>query len=129
MRLIAAIARRYFTLIKYILTSVLVYAYVFLAIFALVELMRLKELYAYVTVYLTAYALEYTVTLRLVFEERHKWVKVLKYLTYVAVFLLFSSYAFQILVSSGVHYIFATLAVAVVLMPARFIVNKYWVYK
>ena len=91
--------------------------------------MRLKELYAYVTVYLTAYALEYTVTLRLVFVERHKWVKVLKYLTYVAVFLVFSSSAFQILVSRGVHYILATLVVAIALMPARFIVNKYWVYK
>lgn len=119
---------QYLVLIKYLSTSLAVYIYILAALYLLVDVMQIDPVVAYITIYLTAYALEYTLTLRLVFNERHRGSKVLKYVTYVGVFLGFSTLLYSWLLSVGVYYLLATLLTAGVLMPVRFAVNKYWVY-
>jgi len=116
-------------LFKYLFASVSVYIYILAAIYALVDLCNLNKIIAYIFVYAIAYAIDYTLTLRFVFNKRHRWIKVFKYMTYVAVFLGVSTYFYKFLLSFGVYYVLATLLVALALMPVRFAVNKYWVYR
>lgn len=116
-------------LIKYLLLSVFVYLYIFIALYVLVDILHTDEVLAYVVVYITAYAMEYTLTLCLVFNEQHRWAKVIKYITYVAIFVPLATSFYTLLLSVGVYYLLATLLTAVVLMPVRFLINKYWVYR
>jgi len=121
--------RQYLVWVKYLLTSVFVYIYILAAIYVLVDFLLIDKVLAYITVYITAYVMEYTLTLRLVFNEQHRWRKVLKYVTYVAIFLDLSTLFYKLLLSVGIYYLLATLVAAIVLMPVRFLVNKYWVYR
>lgn len=121
--------RQNLLLFKYLLTSASVYIYILGAIYVLVDVCKFEKIFSYIIVYVTAYVIEYTLTLRFVFNEQHRWIKVIKYITYVAMFLGFSTYFFKLLLSFGVYYLLATLLVALALMPVRFIVNKYWVYR
>jgi putative flippase GtrA len=120
--------KQYFGLIKYLLISVFVYIYILTAIYVLVDFLQMDQVLAYLTVYIPAYILEYTMTLSMVFNEQHRWSKVLKYIGYVAVFLGLSTLFYKLMLSVGMYYLLATLLTAVVLMPVRFMVNKYWVY-
>ncbi len=120
--------RQYLVLIKYLSTSLAVYLYILAALYLLVDVLQIDPVLAYIAIYLTAYAMEYMLTLRLVFNELHRGSKVLKYVTYVGVFLGFSTLLYAWLLSVGVYYLLATLLTAGVLMPVRFVVNKYWVY-
>lgn len=121
--------QRNLVLIKYLLTSVFVYIYILAAIYVLVDFLRVDQVLAYVAVYITAYVVEYTLTLRLVFNEQHRWIKVLKYVAYVFVFLGLSTQLYKLLLLLGVYYLLATLLTAFALMPLRFVINKYWVYR
>lgn len=114
---------------KYAATSLLVYVYIFAALYLLVSLMAVAELTAYIVVYLGAYLLEYTATMRLVFAVQHRWRMVLKYVIYVAAFFGINTLLYAALLQSGVHYMLAALLVAMALMPVRYLVNKHWVYR
>lgn len=116
-------------LFKYLSTSVLIYVYILAGIYFCVDVLKLGKILAYILVYATAYFIEYTFTLRFVFNRRHRWKMVVKYVTYVLLFLGISTYLFKFMLSLDVYYISATLLVAVILMPLRFVVNKYWVYR
>lgn len=121
--------RENFILVKYVLISASVYIYILGTLFILVDLFNIKKLLAYVLVYATAYILEYTISLRFVFKEQHRWLKMIKFITYITAFLGISTLLFQVLLVFNIHYLIATLLVAFLLMPFRFFVNKYWVYK
>ena len=120
--------RRSLILLKYLLISLSVYCFIITAIYILVDICKLEKILAYVIVYITAYFIEYITTLRLVFNEQHHWIKVIKYIIYVGLFLGLSTYIFKLLISFDFNYLLATLLVSMVFMPFRFIVNKYWVY-
>ena len=117
------------TLIKYVLTSGLSYIYILGNLYILVDLFSLNKVSSYVIVYSTAYILEYLITLLFVFNEKHRWLKVIKFITYVSIFLGISTLLFKLLLSFNIYYLIATLLVALLLMPVRFLVNKYWVYR
>ena len=116
-------------LFKYLSTSALVYIYIIGSIYTLVDMCKFEKIFAYIIVYVTAYIIEYTVTLRFVFNEQHRWLKVIKYIIYVIIFLGFNTYFFKLLLSFDVYYLLAALLVALTLMPVRFVVNRYWVYR
>lgn len=116
-------------LIKYLSASVLIYVYILAAMYLCVDVFNLRKVVSYIFVYATAYLIEYTFTLRFVFNKPHRWKMVAKYVTYILLFLGISTYLFKLLISLDVYYITATLLVAVILMPLRFLTNKYWVYR
>jgi len=120
---------RHLVPIKYVGASVSVYAYLSVAAYSLVELFKFDEVIAYIAAYTTAYIIEYTITLGLVFTTEHRWSKTAKYVVYVAAFLLFSTSFFKFLLSVNLHYLWATLLTSIALMPIRFMINKHWVYR
>lgn len=128
LQVVLAGARKHIGLIKYVATSLLVYGYIFAALYALVSWLNVNEVIAYVVVYAGAYLLEYTATMRLVFAVQHRWRMLLKYTVYVAGFFGINTLLYAALVRAEVHYLLAAFLVALVLMPARYLVNKHWVY-
>lgn len=116
-------------IIKYAATSLLVYLYIFAALYAMVSLLEVAKITAYIVVYLGAYLLEYTATMRLVFAVQHRWRMVLKYVIYVAGFFGINTLLYAAFLQSGVHYMLAAFLVALMLMPIRYLVNKHWVYR
>lgn len=115
--------------IKYLMTSVFAYLYILSMIYAFVEFLRFDKVKAYVLVYISAYFLEYIITLRLVFKEPHRYIKVYKFIGYVICFLIISTFVYKLMLSIGINYLISAIITAGVLMPARFIVNKHWVYR
>ena len=121
--------RKHVGIVKYALTSVLVYVYIFAALYLLVSILDVAKITAYIVVYAGAYLLEYTATMRLVFAVQHRWRMVLRYAVYVAGFFGINMVFYAFLLRSNVHYMLAAFVVALVLMPARYLVNKHWVYQ
>jgi putative flippase GtrA len=115
--------------LRYVLTSAASYVFILGAMFVLVDWLTLNKVVAYVLVYLAAYAFEYYATLRLVFRSDHSHRKVLKFLIYVGSFLTLNTWVYKLLLALELHYLVATVATAALLMPLRFVVNKYWVYR
>jgi putative flippase GtrA len=121
--------RKHLAVVRYVATSVGVYVYVLAALFVLVDWLHVPEVPAYIAVYAGAYVMEYLATMRLVFAVQHRWAMVLKYVIYVSAFLLINTLLYAQLLRWDVHYMAAALLVAVLLMPARYLVNKHWVYR
>jgi len=65
---------------RYVSVSVVMYLYVLAAMYCLVGLAGVNKVLSYVLVYTSAYILEYTSTLWLVFQEVHRWTKLVKYI-------------------------------------------------
>jgi putative flippase GtrA len=115
--------------LRYLFTSAASYLFILVTLFILVDWLGFEKVIAYVLVYLAAYVLEYMATLRLVFRTQHHPRKAVKFVLYVACFLALNTWVFKFLLSLGLHYLIATVVTAGLLMPFRYLVNKYWVYR
>jgi putative flippase GtrA len=121
--------QQHLAVLRYVATSVGVYVYVLAALYVLVDWLQVPKVSAYIAVYAGAYVMEYLATMRLVFAVQHRWAMVLKYVIYVSAFLVINTVLYSQLLRWEVHYMIAALLVAVLLMPARYLVNKHWVYR
>ncbi len=115
--------------VKYILISLFGYSYVFIMMYVLKGLYRVHASLAYVLVYLSVYAIDYYVTSRYLFKTKSDVNKITKYIIYLVVFFAVSNVIFNALVFFRLHYLIATFAVVVLLFPARFLTNKFIVFK
>jgi putative flippase GtrA len=116
-------------MLRYLLTSVFVYAFIFLALYGLVDRFGVSVTPAYVVVFLFAYIVEYVATVIIVFGKRHSLGNALRFVVYVLLFLGTSTFLFECILSLGLHYLAAALLTSALLMPTRFISSKLWVYK
>jgi len=121
--------RRHLAVLRYLATSVAVYVYVLAALYLLVDWGQVAKVPAYIVVYASAYVMEYLATMRLVFAVQHRWGMVVKFVVYVLSFLAINTWVYAWLLQLGLHYLAAALLVAVLLMPLRYLVNKFWVYR
>lgn len=117
------------TLARYLSLSVFMYAFVLCAMYLLVDRLGVEEVTSYVAVYATAYVIQYVTSLRFVFRARHSRAKVLKFVLNTAFFLVLGAGLFRGALLLGVNYLVATVAVAVLLMPLRFLASKLFVYR
>lgn len=116
------------SLARYLYVSVSVYAYIFIGIYLLVNLFSLPEFSSYILIYGIAYILDYTFTLFFVFRRKHDFSKLIKYLIYIISFFFINALLYKIALNLGINYLLSVVLVAGILMPLRFLVNKYWVY-
>jgi putative flippase GtrA len=116
-------------MLRYLLTSVFVYAFILLALYGLVDRVGVSATPAYIAVFLFAYIVEYLATVLLVFGKRHSLGNALRFVVYVLLFLGTSTFLFKGILSLGLHYLAAALSTSALLMPIRFISSKLWVYK
>ncbi len=120
--LVASIAR-------YLIVSVATYVYLLAMIFGLVDLGGFGKVPAYVLAYASSYVLEYTCTLYFVFRGAHGWSKLLRFGIYILGFLLLGTLLFDYFITQGLHYLVAPVVTSIALMPARYLVNRFWVYR
>lgn len=113
---------------RYLLVSIVFYIAILLSLFLLIDIFNFEKVLAYVVVYSVSYILEYIITMTFVFSEKQKLIKVLKYMIYIVFFLLISTFTYRILLGIGVHHLLSAILVALMLMPFRYAVNKFWVY-
>ncbi|MBV5338216.1 MAG: hypothetical protein J0665_01470 [Deltaproteobacteria bacterium] len=119
----------FMTLTRYFSVSIGVYVFILGGMYLIVDLLQVDKVTSYILVYLFAYLAEYAVTLTFVFCNEHHWLKVLKFIIHTAVFLVLSTLLFRAMLGWHVHYLIATFAVAVLLLPFRYLSNKYLVYR
>lgn len=116
------------TIASYFLVSIGVYIFVLCGMCVLVELFKVDKVVSYVLIYVSAYFLEYTMTLTIVFQTDHSWRKVAKFLIHTIAFLVGSTELFRQMLDLGVGYLLSTIFVAILLLPIRYLSNKYFVY-
>lgn len=116
------------TLVRYLSVSIGVYVFILTGMYVLVDWLRINKIFSYIIVYVCAYLVEYMMTLMFVFREAHRWVKVLKFIAHTLIFLILGTLLFRALLDWHIQYLAATILVALLLLPLRFISNKYFVY-
>jgi len=119
----------FLTLVRYFSVSIGVYVFILGGMYVLVDWLQVDKVVSYVIVYICAYIAEYTMTLIFVFRSDHHWLKVMKFVIHTVGFLLLGTLLFQTMLGWQVQYLIATFAVAVLLLPFRYLSNKYLVYR
>lgn len=114
---------------RYIVVSIGMYLYIFIAMYLLVDRLGFDATPAFILVYLIAYFLDYLLTLRYVFDKDHGWKEVAKFILHILFFLGCGSLLFRGLVSINAHYLVATFLTALTLMPLRFLAHKFLVFR
>ena len=115
--------------LRYLSISIIFYVAILISLFLLIDVFNAEKILAYVFVYSISYTLEYIITLVFVFGKKQSWTKVIKFLLYISFFLLVSTASYKYLINVGVYHLFSAILVAVIFMPFRFLMNKYWVYR
>ncbi len=116
-------------LLKYGLISAAGYASILLLMYVLVDLFGAPKLFSYACVYLVAYMAEYYLNLKYLFYKNHSWAAVAKFICHILFFLLCGSLVFKLFLLLDIHYLLATFATAVALMPLRFLAHKLIVFR
>ncbi len=116
-------------LVRYFSVSIGVYVFILGSMYVLVEWFKVGKIVSYVLVYICAYLAEYVLTLLMVFRSSHHWQKVMKFILHSVFFLLMGTLLFRIMIYFDINYLIATFTVAILLLPFRFLSNKYLVYR
>jgi len=114
--------------IRYIIISIILYLYVFLGLWIAVEKLKFDNFFSYVVIYASVYLIDYLLTLKWVFRVSHRNFLALKYLLYLASFLLLNSLIYNML-QERLYFMNAAIIVAIILFPLRYISSKFFVYK
>ena len=120
---------RYWVFVRYFSVSIFIYLFVLTSMYLLVNELGVDKTVSYVIVYFLAYLADYSMTLKLVFRSDHHWLKVIKFIFNTAMFLALGTAIFHFMIIAKINYLIATIAVAAILLPFRFISNKYFVYR
>ena len=120
---------RFLVFARYLSVSASVYFFILIGMYLLVDVLRAGKVASYVFIYLLAYVAEYVMTLTLVFRSAHHVLKVVKFVVNTAAFLALGTLLFKVLIGAGVNYLVGTVGVAAILLPFRFVANKYFVYR
>lgn len=116
-------------IIRYCFISIFGYGFVFLALFICVEIIKLNKTSSFILSYGLWYLFLYFVQLKLLFETQHDKKKFLKFFIYLFSFYLLANLFFNIGLHFKLNYLVATLITVIILMPFRFIVSKFYVFK
>ncbi|WP_416234907.1 GtrA family protein [Mesoflavibacter profundi] len=114
---------------KYIFVSVLSYLYVFVSLYLLVDVFGWDKQISFLLVYGVAYLMLYAIQLKFIFLGQHSKKKFIKYCVVIITFYLAANGIYYIGLQLNFNYLISTLLTICVLMPLRFIVYKYVVYK
>lgn len=114
---------------RYILISVISYAYIFISLYILVDVFNWHKQLSFLVVYGIAYLLLYTIQLKFIFFGSHDTRKFAKYCIVILSFYFIANVLYFIGLKLDIHYLITTVFTICILMPLRFIVYKYIVYK
>jgi putative flippase GtrA len=111
-------------IIKYIFVGLGGYIYVLILMYIFIDLLRLSKSLSYFFIYLLAYVFDYLLTLKYVFQKKHKSIILLKYGIYLIVFFILNNALFNTLIYFNIYYMLSTIIVILILFPLRFFTMK-----
>jgi putative flippase GtrA len=120
---------RYGHFYKYVLISIISYAFVFAGLFVLIDFLKLNKSISFFIVYLLAYAMMYFVQLKYLFQQEHKHEKLIKFIIHIGIFFVCNNLLFNLLIWLGFHYLIATSVNILFLFPLRYVSSKFIVFK
>ena len=116
-------------IIRYIYISVIGYAFVFISLYLLVDILELNKSVAFVIVYGISYILLYSLQLKYLFKKNHDKKKFIRFCISLVAFYLIANALYNCFLYFNVKYLIATALTVILLMPIRFLVSKFVVYK
>lgn len=114
---------------KYILISVVGYMYVFSSLYVLVDVFELNKSFSFMLVYGILYILLYSVQLKYLFNKTHSKNKFIRFCISIITFYFLANFLYNIGVYFEINYLISTLLTVAILMPLRFIISKFVVFK
>jgi len=116
--------------IKYILISVVGYSFVFVFLYILVDILLINKIISFVIVYTISYLMLYKIQLKLLFQKKHNSKRIIKFISSLLFFYLLANFIFYFYSKPpNIHYLTATALTIITVMPIRFIVSKFIVFK
>lgn len=115
--------------VKYILISILGYLFIFLSLFILIDLFKMNKAISFLIVYAVNYMFLYVVQLKYLFKKKHDRNKIVRFYGTLLFFYFLANMLYNLGIYLRIHYFFSTLLTIVILMPFRFIVSKFFVFK
>lgn len=114
---------------KYILISVLGYLYVFFSLYLLVDVFNINKSIAFMLIYGVLYLLLYLIQLKYLFYAKHNKYKFIRFCASIIIFYLIANLFYNIGIYLEINYLLSTLLTVAILMPIRFLVSKFIVFK
>ncbi|WP_367576139.1 GtrA family protein [Pseudomonas helvetica] len=114
---------------KYISISVLGYVSILSLMFLLIDVMHTNKSLAFFIAYALAYTAGYLLNLKYLFYKKHNTKILLKFALQIFLSLVIGSIVFRALLLLGINYLVSTLLTAGVLLPIRFISQKFLVFR
>lgn len=116
-------------LIKYINISIIGYGFVFVSLYVLVDLLKVNKSISFMIVYGVSYILLYSVQLKYLFNTTHNKYKLIRFCISIISFYALANLLFNIGVYLKINYLISTVLTVILLMPLRFLVSKFIVFK
>jgi len=114
---------------KYLLISVIGYKFIFISLYILIDVFHINKLLSFIIVYGITYLLLYGVQLNLLFYKKHDSNKLLRYVLSIIFFYLAANLIYFVGLKTGLHYFLSSAIAIFVLIPLRFLVYNFYVYK
>lgn len=118
-----------FQIFRYIIISTIGYFYVFLSLYLMVTILKIDKSISFMIVYGILYILLYFLQLKILFKAEHNKFKLIRFFFSTFLFYVLANFLYYFFISLGVEYLLATLITIIILMPTRFLVSKYFIYK
>jgi putative flippase GtrA len=116
-------------LIRYVLLSLVGYAFVFFFLYVFIDLAKINTSVSFLIVYGVWYLLLYTLQLRFLFKAEHSQQKFIKFCIYLVAFYILANLLFNLGLYLKINYLLSTLLTVTLLMPFRYIITKFYVFK
>lgn len=116
-------------IVKYAKISIVGYVYVFISLYLLVDVLNINKSVAFLLVYGILYVLLYFIQMKYLFNTSHDKKKLIRFVLTVLSFYILANLLYNIGIHFKINYLLSTVITIGILMPLRFIVYKYVVYK
>ncbi|MBB5269156.1 putative flippase GtrA [Algibacter amylolyticus] len=116
-------------LIKYIGISIIGYCFVFLSLYLLVDRLNVDKSISFMIVYGVAYVLLYSVQLKFLFNKAHNKYNLIRFCFSIFSFYILANIFYNIGIYLEINYLISTILTVIILMPLRFLVSKFLVFK
>jgi len=116
-------------LIKYIGISVIGYGFVFISLYVLVDKLNVDKSVSFMIVYGFAYMLLYSVQLKFLFNKTHNKYNLIRFCVSLILFYILANIFYNISIYLEINYLISTIITVIILMPMRFLVSKFLVFK
>lgn len=114
---------------KYVALSLIGYGGIFLGLFVLVDLLKINKSLSFFIIYGLTYLYLYIIQLKFLFKSKHDFTKLLRFYGSLIFFYVLANIIFNAGLEINLNYLVSSALTIIILMPFRFVVSKFFVFK